>query len=304
MPDVQPAVDGQPWPTAQFARQSPTWAPSGVIGTPAASSSVGDMALGFDVVAGLSVTVKMVPGRANARGFLYERTDANWVSGATGTQPSPGSAPYTLNTASNPRIDRLVLRRNLSTQKVYPFVIQGTPAAAPAIPALTQVENGIWDTPLHRWQLAGFSSTTVTNMVDERVWVDPGGDGRKSSRLSIAGWVNGASSQSYGAVNNYTLPGQLVIDPKIGPFVALVHAAGIFTGSSGASGSLRLVQVGTGVVASNPIGAGNWGPDPSRSLVSNGDPITVNVNLEVLAGSITAYSDATHSFLEATVFPL
>ncbi|SDG94962.1 hypothetical protein [Klenkia brasiliensis] len=172
MPDLYTPVDGQPWPLERFLRQAPAWSPSGVIGVPAIGFGNGACALSF-AVAGSVITVQMAQGRVHARGVLYERTESQWVSGASGTQPTPGTAAYGLNTNTNARIDRLVIRRDPAALKAYPLILIGTPAASPVAPALTQVEAGVWDTPLFSWTLAGSSSTSISNIVDERRWIMP-----------------------------------------------------------------------------------------------------------------------------------
>lgn len=68
------------------------------------------------------------------RGQYYVRTTATTrVAAANGN--------------ANPRLDRLVLRLTRSTGFVTPALIQGTPAASPALPALTQ-DATTWDVPL------------------------------------------------------------------------------------------------------------------------------------------------------------
>jgi hypothetical protein len=176
VPNRTTPIDGQPWPFADFIRDSPLWAPSGVVGSPAAAANVGDLALSFDIVTGTSVTPKLALGRGRSRGGRYERTFAPWSSGMSGTAPQDGSASYPLNTGSNPRRDRIVLRRDNALQAVYPLILIGTPAATPSAQALLQEENGRWDAPLHSWTLPGGSSTAPANITDERHWISPDGD--------------------------------------------------------------------------------------------------------------------------------
>lgn len=74
---------------------------------------------------GLNITVGL--GFAWVEGALYE------VEGTP--------LPFALSPgASNPRIDRVVVRLDIAERKVYTTVVQGTPAASPVAPAL--VRNG------------------------------------------------------------------------------------------------------------------------------------------------------------------
>lgn len=157
MPDLYGPFDTATWTSAQWYRDAWARDMSGVYGGPFGVATVGDLAL---TVAGLTVTLAL--GRAHVRGAGYERTGTAW------------SATLATNTNANPRIDRLVLRRDLAARTVAPLVLQGTPAVSPAAPALTQVEDGVWDLPLFSVQVPGGSGTTLTNIVDERVPADMG----------------------------------------------------------------------------------------------------------------------------------
>jgi hypothetical protein len=179
MPNVSSPQDSQPWPAADYYDDAPLWTPSGlVLPTGQAlptSYAGGDFALSLPVAAG-AITPGLSLGRARVGGMRYRRTVTPWSSGLAGGSPDPGSDAYPLNSNANPRIDRLVLRRDLAAGKVYPLILLGTPAASPAVPALTRVDGGVWDLPLHRWQLAGSSSTAITNITDERRWMSASGE--------------------------------------------------------------------------------------------------------------------------------
>jgi hypothetical protein len=54
-----------------------------------------------------------------------------------------------------------VLRRDLTAKTVVPTYLQGTAAATPADPAVTQVEDGVWDLPLFRVQAPPSSGTPL-----------------------------------------------------------------------------------------------------------------------------------------------
>ena len=149
MPDVSGPFDGSSFGQGPYFRDRGYLEPSGVYGSGAASPSVGDLGLS---TAGLVSTLAL--GRAHVRGAAYERTGTAWTYS------------HPVNTNANPRIDRVVLRRDLATKTVVPAVLQGTPGVTPAVPALTEVENGVWEVGLHRVTVPG-SSGTVLTVADE-----------------------------------------------------------------------------------------------------------------------------------------
>lgn len=69
------------------------------------------------------------------------------------------------NVSGNPRIDTVVLRADYALQTVRLAVLQGTPAASPAVPTLTQTTNVLWEIPLADIAVAnGFGTITNANI--------------------------------------------------------------------------------------------------------------------------------------------
>lgn len=82
---------------------------------------------------GDNMKTRILPGSAIVRGYLFELID-------------DGGAPYTLTHAASgvsPRIDRVILRLNLATEArtITLALLQGTPSASPAAPALTRTDT-------------------------------------------------------------------------------------------------------------------------------------------------------------------
>ena len=151
--------DGVTWTQSQWYRNAPAWSPSGVIDTPASGTTTGSFGLTFN-----GITANVAAGRAWVRGSGYE------LAG--------GSKALTIAANTNSslsRIDRIVLRRDLSAKTVTMIVLQGTPAGTPTAPALTQVETGQWDSPLFSFLVPPNSGTVITGVTDERPWIDPDG---------------------------------------------------------------------------------------------------------------------------------
>lgn len=153
--DTAPFTDQTNW-----YRSAPAWAPSGVIDTPAASPSTGSLGITFS-----ALTPTLSAGRAWVRGALYE------LAGGAKTL----SAISTNTNASLDRRDRIVLRRDLSAKTVSLVALTGTPASSPAAPALAQDETGQWDLPLFSFLVPRGSGTTITGIIDERVFIDERG---------------------------------------------------------------------------------------------------------------------------------
>jgi hypothetical protein len=163
VPDVYGPFDGSAFAQSPYYRDRGYMELSGVYGTAAVNPtpSVGDLPLS---VAGMVSTLGL--GRAHVRGAAYERTGTAW----TYTHPA--------NTSSvGPRIDRIVLRRDLGAKTVVPAVLQGAAAASPVAPALTQNEDAVWEMPLYQVLVPANSGTPVSINVDERYWLNPAGSG-------------------------------------------------------------------------------------------------------------------------------
>lgn len=105
---------------------------------------------------------------------LQVATGEAWVHGAYYVNDAALSVPIAANASGNPRIDRVVLRRDLSANTVVAAVVQGTAAASPTAPALTQSATGIWEVPVARYRAeSGFVNTDALKLTDERVLTGP-----------------------------------------------------------------------------------------------------------------------------------
>lgn len=95
--------------------------------------------------------------------------------------------------STNPRIDRVVLRKDFSGQTIRVTRIAGTEAASPSAPALTQSDGTTWDVPLAQVYITTGGVITVT---DERefaysplsyLFVLLGGSGKITAKGQILG---------------------------------------------------------------------------------------------------------------------
>ena len=67
-----------------------------------------------------------------------------------------------------------MLRRDLTAMTVTPAVVRGAPGSPAAVPALTQVEDGVWEEELHRITVPINSGTPLV-IADRRRWISPSG---------------------------------------------------------------------------------------------------------------------------------
>ena len=135
-------------------------------------------------VTGAASPVAVNTGSALVYGIWYEN-DAS----ANVTIPTP---------ASNPRIDRVVLRASWSAQTVRITRIAGTEAASPTAPALTQTANTTWDIPLYQVRITTGGAITLT---DERAYVKhPGVYGWLNAALTVNDTITSTKSNS-GSLN-------------------------------------------------------------------------------------------------------
>lgn len=153
-------VDETRW--YQMAR---LWLPSGV----ALNSALGDMRV-FGDSSGRQVKVN--PGEAWVEGHMV-RSDATEI------------IAIAANASGNPRIDRLVLRVSRTSNTIAFAVVQGTPAATPAAPALTQTA-ATYEISLAKVAVAnGAATITAGNVTDERP-IACGIDGAGGSMVKLA----------------------------------------------------------------------------------------------------------------------
>ncbi len=118
------------------------------------------------VVAGVAGGVTVASGNAINSGSFYENGASLSV-----TIPTP---------VSNPRIDRIVLRKDWGLQTIRITRVAGTENASPTAPALVQNDNSQWDVPLAQVRI---ETTGVLAVTDERV------SARTKLALNGIGWV-------------------------------------------------------------------------------------------------------------------
>lgn len=120
--------------------------------------------------------IKGVPnflqGFADSTGMQVKlNTGFAWVDGHLYHNDAIETLAIAANSSGNPRRDLLVLRRDKAANTIVAAIVQGTPAASPSDPALTQVDGGIWEIPIARVDVAnGASNIAAGNVVDYRFY--------------------------------------------------------------------------------------------------------------------------------------
>jgi hypothetical protein len=103
---------------------------------------------------------------------VKRRAGSAWVHGSWWRDTAEKLVPIAANGASQPRIDRIVLRRNNTTKNVTTVVIPGTAQVNPTAPPLTQAVGGTWDVPLAQVYVdPGAVSIANGKVTDERTYV-------------------------------------------------------------------------------------------------------------------------------------
>lgn len=136
----------------QWSIMARHWSPTGVIGAPGGTE--------LQVAAnGSGREVHVAAGRACVRGYWLTSTATETVTIAA-------------NTSGSPRIDRVVLRLDPTSDGITLHVIEGTPAGSPTAPALVQTDNDDWDLSLALVTVAaGAVSLESGAVTDDRTFV-------------------------------------------------------------------------------------------------------------------------------------
>lgn len=130
-----------------------------------------------------------------ANGTIIIDTGRAWINGRYYENTASLSLTIPTADASNPRIDRVVLRLNMTNRNISLGIKSGTPAADPPYPPM-QKDSTVFEIPICRYRVNA-GATLPTNLVDERSFVNA---------------VNIAQNQSN---KNYLINGNFVINQRV-----------------------------------------------------------------------------------------
>lgn len=121
--------------------------------------------------------IKVKSGAANVQGIYFD-SDAEEILAISAAN------------ASNPRIDRIIVRLDLPADSIDFAVIQGAPAASPAAPSLTQ-NNTRWEISLAQVYVGMNASTIISdNITDDRFFV-------KNTNITQDTWFDGVPQNGW-----------------------------------------------------------------------------------------------------------
>lgn len=125
--------------------------------------------IGTGVVAGLGAELAVIEANPPAMSVRVGDGAAFILGYGFEVYGGPDTVVIAAANPTNPRIDRIVVRRSMSAREVVIAVLQGTPAGSPAPPALTESEAGTYEIPLAQVLVpASATSIVQANITDER----------------------------------------------------------------------------------------------------------------------------------------
>lgn len=182
--DSGPYSDDQ-WTDVWKSLNAPTIASEGVF-----KSQLNDL-----LASGAVSPVSIATGRAMVDGIWYESDVAVTIAIAT--------------PAANPRVDRIVLRKDWALQTVRLTRIAGAEAASPVPPAIVQIDGTTWDLPL--WMVHMTTGAVMTVYADERDFIGqyaPAGEltptkvHLEDDFVEGSNWANGDVRRMWSAIIN------------------------------------------------------------------------------------------------------
>ena len=179
-----------------------------------------------------SASVDVLSGAALVQGIAY-------ISTATEAQA------IAANGSGNPRIDTIIVRVDYALQTSRLAVLQGTPAASPSAPSLTQTAGVMWELPLADIAVAnGFATITAGNVTPRQEWVNapPG--------VYLDNVVNNSGGE---LVSGDVVIWDSTADRAVTTTTTLGddRAAGIWSGTTANGGYGRVQTAGIGYVKAN-----------------------------------------------------
>lgn len=99
------------------------------------------------------------------------KSGAEWIEGYYFESDAQETVAIATADATNPRIDRVVVRLDRTGNVIDFAVLTGTPAATPAAPALTQTTGGLWEESLAQVRVeAAVGTIAAAKVTDERAF--------------------------------------------------------------------------------------------------------------------------------------
>ena len=227
-----------------------------------------------------AMSVRVNTGKAFIGGYYFEVH--------TGQETlAIGAAHATL-----PRIDRVVVRRDLAGRTAALAVLAGTPADTPTAPALTQVAAGVWEISLASVAVAAAAASIVdANITDER---GPRAKGTDIENLQTTLLDPTTGHRHEGTAGT----GRAVRHADLGGLTSDNHHAKSHTHSGDGSGSVTHAAT-TGQSATDHHAAPVAGPDANVTVDAAGAAGTAGAFARSAHGHQVASSSATPASVAA-----
>ena len=177
-----------------------------------------------------------------------------WLRGHYGSNALQRTLTIAANGSGNPRIDIVVLRCHFANNNIVADIVQGTPAASPTTPTVTQ-NTSMWETKLADVAVAaGAVTITAANVTDRRVYTTANARYSRTTSQSIPTVTN--TDVVFNSVE--FAAGEIVPNSTTSPSTFTLNRAGIW--------------VITGFAAFSPLGSGGR----RLSLLNSGTPLVSN----------------------------
>ncbi len=227
-----------------------------------------------------AMSVRVNTGKAFIGGYYFE------------VHTSQESLVIAAAHATLPRIDRVVVRRDLAGRTAILAVLAGTPAESPTAPALTQVAAGVWEIPLAQVAVAAAAASIVdANITDER--------GARAKGTDIENLQTTLLDPSTGHRHEGTAgTGRQVRHADLGGLTTDNHHAKAHTHSGDGSGSVAHAAT-TGQSATDHHAAPVAGPDANVTVDAAGAAGTAGAFARSGHGHQVASSSATPAAVAA-----
>lgn len=260
---------------AQWRKMARLWLRDGVVYGELNQLAVSQRA------AGANMSVDVATGRGWLTGHFYE-SDA------------VVNLPIAANLSGNARIDRIVVHADFVANTIGLAVLQGTPAASPTEPALTQSVT-VWEIALARVAVAAAAASILNaNITDERVTTaPPSARVYNNANISCSNGVNvvvtfNSERWDNAGLHSTSANTSRLTAPVAGKYLIFAHIAWANTDTTGYR-RLGLQHNGATKIAGHIL---NGDVDDSRMSVSTVWDLAVGDYVEVLVfqGSAGALS--------------
>lgn len=238
----------------------------------------------------VAMNVLVGTGAMFIRGKLFENTAQATLTIATAD-------------ATNPRIDRIVVRISFAAQTIELAVLAGTPAATPALPTLTQNAT-TYEIPIaYVWVAATAASIAATEVHDERVFA-ANLEGLLTT-LMQPNLLSNSEFMAFSGLDTLTFPSKYSPDcwATVGTVTTFANLTKPSQMSRGRAVKITAGAGSSGMSQTQPVRASTVYSIKGLVQVTAGDVASIVVTTNSASpGTVTKYIRRTGSWIEYTIF--